>query len=87
MYAVALLMAVGVQGQFPSKHEIWARHKKCGFVFNVDGLGPPGSGVFLTKDRRTLLVERRPGEQAKRQCLVTWAESRGLKIRYVPISH
>lgn len=85
MLAISLLLAVGLaQTESPRERDFWLRAARCGFVFNVDGPGSPGDGIYLGNDR-SVLIEKRPHERAKRECLESWATRHGFTVRYIPV--
>jgi hypothetical protein len=84
--SVALLLGAMTHGPLPNRLEIHAQSEKCGFVFYVDG-PRAGDGIFISKDGRSLFLERRPGVSAERACLSKWATKRGLKVRYIAMRH
>jgi len=85
MLAISLLLAAGAGSpETARERNLWVRVRRCGFVFNVDGPGPPGDGIHMVNDHK-LLIERRPNEQKKRECLSSWARSHGFVVRQIPI--
>ncbi len=61
--------------------EVRDQTKTCGLVFNVDGPGPVGDGVFLDEDMRGLtLSSSRPKDGMA--CMAHWAEQRGLRVQW-----
>ena len=57
--------------------------RACKLIFNVDGSGPAGDGVFLDKDMRGLTLSSTRSEEGM-ACMARWAKQRGLRIRRKP---
>lgn len=57
-------------------------YRRCGIVMNVDAF-PPGDGVLIAKDNRSLLLDSSRARPRKPiQCIAGWAKTRGMKVRY-----
>jgi hypothetical protein len=61
--------------------EVRDQTKVCGLVFNVDGSGSAGDGVYLDSNMLGLtLSSTRPKDGMA--CMANWARRRGLHIRW-----
>lgn len=82
-----IVFALGLSGSSGSavpvtRSELSAQLNKCGVVFNVDA-SPPGDGVLLSADGRTIILSRNRKRHCKRMdCVADWAKKRGLKVQY-----
>ena len=75
------MMAAASAVQPMTFEEVRRQTKACGLIFNVDGPGPAGDGVFLDEDMRGLtLSSTRPRDGMA--CMARWAKQRGLRTRW-----
>ena len=76
-----LAMATASVAQPMTFKEVRDQTKVCRLVFNVDGSGPAGDGVYLDSDMRGLtLSSTRPKDGMA--CMANWARQRGLHVRW-----
>jgi hypothetical protein len=58
-------------------------YKRCGVIFNVDGPGPAGDGIWFEKDYSGLILSRSIARaQEPIKCVALWAKAHKLAVRY-----
>lgn len=81
---LAIMVSIMARAEFTpvTRVELSRQLDKCGLVFNVDAF-PPGDGVLLGREGRTILLSHnRHRPRRKIDCVAHWAKKRGLKVRY-----